>query len=59
MVVVELQGAALKMLELSSMMQLILASALRISAGKGSPGVPTRHVPLNCMTSNVKAYFLS
>lgn len=55
----ELQGAALKMLELSSMMQLILASALRISAGKGSPGVSIRHVPLNCMTSNVKAYFLS
>lgn len=41
------------------MMQLILASALRTSsAGKGSPGVPTRHVPLNCMTGNVKTGFI-
>lgn len=41
------------------MMQLILASALRASAGKGSPGVPARHVPLNCMTGNGKAYLCS
>jgi hypothetical protein len=47
----KLLGPALKMMELSSMMHLILASALRTSAGKGSPGVQGGgHVLLNCMS---------
>lgn len=42
-------GLALKLMELSSMMQLILASALWASAGKGSPGVQEWLMLLNCM----------